>query len=252
MSKILWRPSPERINQSNMYRFIQFVNTRHKLALADYDQLYHWSVANIADFWSAMWEFADIRCSTPFDWVADDLKKMPGTRWFEGAKLNFAENLLRYRDDRIALVFKGETRPTVRLTYAELYDAVARVAVSLKAMGITQGDRVAGFIPNMPQATIAMLAATSLGATWSSCSPDFGIKGVMDRFGQIAPKVLLPQTVTSSRARPWTALIASAGLSLRSHPLSAWWWSRTPRTIPIFPASKTPYCLMLSSQRRQI
>ena len=190
MSKILWQPSPERISQSNMYRFIQFVNARHGLALADYDQLYHWSVENIADFWSAMWDFADIRSSKPFDRVADDLSKMPGTRWFPGARLNFAENLLRYRDDRTAIVYKGEARPAVRLTYAELYDAVARMAASLKAMGVTVGDRVAGFMPNMPHATIAMLAATSLGATWSSCSPDFGIKGVMDRFGQIEPKVL--------------------------------------------------------------
>lgn len=190
MSKILWRPSPERINQSNMYRFIGFVNTRHGLSLTEYDELYHWSVENIADFWSAMWNFSEIRCSTPFDRVADDFTKMPGTKWFPGARLNFAENLLRYRDDRIALVFKGEARPAIRLTYAELYDGVARVAASLKAMGVTVGDRVAGFMPNMPQATIAMLAATSLGATWSSCSPDFGIKGVMDRFGQIRPKVL--------------------------------------------------------------
>ncbi len=190
MSKILWQPGEDRIRQTNMHRFIGFVNTRHKLALVGYDQLYHWSVENIADFWSGMWAFADIKCSKPFDRVADDLSKMPGTRWFTGARLNFAENLLRYRDERTAIVFKGETRKAVRLTYAELYDAVARLAASLKAMGITKGDRIAGFMPNMPQTIIAMLAATSLGATWSSCSPDFGIKGVMDRFGQIRPKVL--------------------------------------------------------------
>jgi len=190
MPKILWRPSPERINQSNMHRFIQFVNRRYQLDLSDYDQLYHWSVENINDFWAAVWDFAEIRCSTPFDRVADDLTKMPGTKWFPGARLNFAENLLRYRDDRTALVFKGENQRASRLTYAELYDEVARCAASMKAMGVTAGDRVAGFMPNMPQTTIAMLAATSLGAAWSSCSPDFGIKGVMDRFGQIRPKVL--------------------------------------------------------------
>lgn len=190
MSKILWQPTADRIRQTNMHRFIQFVNRRHQLALSDYDQLYHWSVENIADFWAAVWDFAEIKCEKPFDQVADDLTKMPGTKWFPGASLNFAENLLRYRDDRIALVFKGETRPAVRLTYAQLYDEVARLAASLKEMGVTAGDRVAGFTPNMPQTTIAMLAATSLGAVWSSCSPDFGIKGVMDRFGQIRPKVL--------------------------------------------------------------
>ncbi|RJP87720.1 MAG: acetoacetate--CoA ligase [Desulfobacteraceae bacterium] len=190
MSRMLWQPAEERISQTNMVRFIDFVNERHQLNLSTYEELYEWSISEIADFWASMWQFADIRCSKSFDRVADDLSIMPGTLWFPGAKLNFAENLLRYRDDRIALVFKGETRPTERMTYAELYDAVARVAASLKAMGVTKGDRVAGFMPNMPHATIAMLAATSLGATWSSCSPDFGIKGVMDRFGQIAPKVL--------------------------------------------------------------
>jgi acetoacetyl-CoA synthetase len=115
---------------------------------------------------------------------------MPGARWFAGAELNFAENLLRFRDGQTALAFKGEGRPVVRLTYADLYDEVARIAAPLKAMGIRPGDRVVGFMPNMPQTIIAMLAATSLGATWSSCSPDFGIKGVLDRFGQIKPRVI--------------------------------------------------------------
>ena len=118
------------------------------------------------------------------------LKKMPGAKWFSGAKLNFAENLLRYRDDGIALIFKGEDRPSTRLSYAALYDEVARLAKAMKDSGVTAGDRVVGFMPNMPQAIIAMLAATSMGAVWSSCSPDFGIKGVLDRFGQIKPKVL--------------------------------------------------------------
>ena len=115
---------------------------------------------------------------------------MPGAKWFSGARLNFAENLLRYRDDSVALIFKGEDHPTRKMTYAELYDEVARLAKSLRASGIGPGDRVVGFMPNMPETVIAMLAATSLGAVWSSCSPDFGIKGVLDRFGQIKPKVL--------------------------------------------------------------
>ena len=106
------------------------------------------------------------------------------------ARLNFAENLLRFRDDQAALIFKGEGRDTVRMTYAELYDEVARVASALKKAGVQVGDRVVGFMPNMPQSIIAMLAAASRGAIWSSCSPDFGIKGVLDRFGQIKPKIL--------------------------------------------------------------
>jgi len=170
-----------------MYRFIRFVNDRFGRQIDDYPQLYQWSVTNIDDFWAAMWDFAEIKCSTPFDRVVDTTDKMPGNIWFEGARLNFAENLLRYRDDQAALVFKGESNPTIRMTYAELYDEVARVAAALKQVGIVPGDRVAGFMPNMPQSIIAMLAATSLGATWSSCSPDFGIKGVLDRYAQSDP-----------------------------------------------------------------
>jgi acetoacetyl-CoA synthetase len=190
MSKMLWQPSEERITQSNMYRFIQFVNGRFNLNLNQYAELYEWSVNNISDFWACMWDFAEIRYSKTYQRVLDQAETMPGNKWFEGARFNFAENLLRYRDDRVALIFKGESNPTVRISYSDLYDEVARVAASLKAMGVMTGDRVVGFMPNMPQSIIAMLAATSLGATWSSCSPDFGIKGVMDRFGQIAPKVL--------------------------------------------------------------
>jgi acetoacetyl-CoA synthetase len=190
MDRLLWQPSQDRILQTNMYRFIQFINERHGKHFSDYPELYQWSVDNIADFWAAMWDFADIRASQPYTEVIDDATKMPGAKWFGGARLNFAENLLRYRDDRVALVFKGEDQDTVRLTYAQLYDEVARVAKALRDMGVSVGDRVVGFMPNMPQTTIAMLAATSIGATWSSCSPDFGIKGVLDRFGQIKPKVI--------------------------------------------------------------
>jgi len=191
MSKILWQPSEEQIKQTNMYRFIQYVNGRYNLSISNYQELYQWSVDQIPEFWAAMWDFADIIHSQPYEQVVDDLNKMPGAEWFIGARLNFAENLLRYRDDELAIIFKGEDQETVRLTYAELYDEVARMAASLKELGVQPGERVVGYMPNMPQTIIAMLAATSLGATWSSCSPDFGFKGVMDRFGQIAPKVLV-------------------------------------------------------------
>ena len=187
---MLWRPSQDRIRQTKMFEFIGFVNQRFGPGIREYDDLYLWSVRNIPDFWAAFWEFAQIRCSSPFARVVDDAGKMPGARWFEGARLNFAENLLRYRDDHPALIFKAEGRPSVRMTYRQLYDEVAGLALSFKSLGLKPGDRVVGFMPNMPQTIIAMLAATSLGATWSSCSPDFGIKGVMDRFGQISPRVL--------------------------------------------------------------
>jgi len=190
MSKMLWKPSEESIRQTNMYRFMQFINSKYNQKMKDYASLYEWSVQNIPEFWAALWEFAQIIHSAPYEQVVDDLTKMPGARWFSGARLNFAQNLLRFRDERTALIFKGEGQPPVRITYAQLYDEVARMAKSLRAMGIRAGDRVVGFLPNMPQATIAMLAATSIGATWSSCSPDFGIKGVLDRFGQIKPRVI--------------------------------------------------------------
>jgi acetoacetyl-CoA synthetase len=190
MAKLLWKPTEKQIKSSNMYRFMTFVNKKYKQEFSDYSPLYEWSIENIPDFWAALWEFADITASKPYKTVIDDVSKMPGAKWFEGARLNFAENLLRYRDDRIALIFKGEGQAATRMTYAELYGEVARLARSLKDCGVAAGDRVVGFMPNMPAAIIAMLAATSLGATWSSCSPDFGIKGVLDRFGQIKPKVL--------------------------------------------------------------
>ncbi len=190
MSKLLWEPSEEQIKTSNMYRFMQVVNDKYNQEFNDYASLYDWSVEKIPDFWATLWEFADIIAAKPYDQVIDDGSKMPGARWFSGARLNFAENLLRYRDDRVALIFKGETRQSIKITYAELYDEVARLAKSLREAGVQTGDRVVGFMPNMPAAIIAMLAATSIGATWSSCSPDFGIKGVLDRFGQIKPKVL--------------------------------------------------------------
>jgi acetoacetyl-CoA synthetase len=190
MGKMLWKPSEELIRQTNMFNFMNSVNSRYDLHLTQYAELYQWSVDHISDFWSLLWDFVQINSSTPYTEVVDDPTRMPGAKWFTGATLNFAENLLRYRDDHIALIFKGEGSASTRTTYAELYEETARVAAALKAAGVKPGERVVGFIPNMPQAIVAMLAATSLGAVWSSCSPDFGIKGVLDRFGQIKPKIL--------------------------------------------------------------
>jgi acetoacetyl-CoA synthetase len=190
MAKRLWIPSEERIKNTNLYRFMNIINETYSQNFSEYEPFYQWSIENITDFWACLWEFAKIKSSTPYDQVVDDLGKMPGAKWFSGARLNFAENLLRYKDDHTALIFKGEDRVDKRMTYAELYDEVASVARSLRQAGVQTGDRVVGFMPNMPETVIAMLAATSMGATWSSCSPDFGIKGVLDRFGQIKPKVL--------------------------------------------------------------
>src|SRR5512133_1816024 len=166
MGKLLWKPSEERVRNSNMYCFMSFVNKRHQQAFTDYEGLYAWSVSHISEFWADVWDFVGIKASRGYDRVVDDVRKMPGAEWFPGARLNFAENLLRFRDDSVALIFKGEDHPTVKITYAQLYDEVARLAKSLRACGVVAGDRVAGFLPNMPQAVTAMLAATSLGAVW--------------------------------------------------------------------------------------
>ncbi len=190
MGKMLWKPSDERIKETNMFRFLKTVNERFKKDFSDYPALYEWSVTNIPDFWATVWDFMGIRAEKPYDEVVADLDKMPGAKWFPGARLNFAENILRYRDDQTAIIFVGEGQKPVRTTYRQLYDKVSRLAKSLRALGVKPKDRVVGFMPNMTETMIAMLAATSLGATWSSCSPDFGIKGVMDRFGQIEPKVI--------------------------------------------------------------
>jgi len=190
MGKLLWKPSQDRIEKSNLVEFMGLVKERYGRQFSSYAGLHRWSVANIPDFWAAMWDYAGIIASKPYDQVVDDPGKMPGARWFSGSRLNFAENLLRFRDDRVALIFKGEAQDAERLTYAELYQEVAQVARALREAGIQAGDRIVGFMPNMPQSIIAMLAAASVGGTWSSCSPDFGIKGVLDRFGQIKPRIL--------------------------------------------------------------
>ena len=190
MAKLLWKPSEERIQNTNMYRFMNFVNSKFDQNFSEYDHLYRWSITHIPDFWAATWEFVKIKSTKPYDQVIDDVTKMPGAKWFSGSRLNFAENLLRYRDQQTALVFRGEDQVTRKMSYEVLYDETARLARSLRLAGVQAGDRVAGFMPNMPETIIAMLAAASIGAAWSSCSPDFGIKGVLDRFGQIKPKVL--------------------------------------------------------------
>jgi acetoacetyl-CoA synthetase len=190
MAKLLWKPSEDQIKKSNMYAFMHNVNQKYHKNIRDYQELFQWSVENIEEFWAQMWDFAKIIASKQPHQIVDDVTKMPFTKWFTGARLNFAENLLRFTDTQTAIVFLGENQVYRKFTYAQLYDAVGRLALSLREAGVQTGDRVVGFMPNMPESIIAMLAASSIGAIWSSCSPDFGIKGVLDRFGQIKPKVL--------------------------------------------------------------
>jgi len=187
---ILWTPNAERIAAANVTRFRDMVNRSLDLDLADYPSLHRWSVENRPAFWRALWGFAKVVGEGPGSPEVLDDDRMPGARWFPEARLNYAENLLQGPDTAEAIVFRGERGETRRLTFAELRAEVSRVAAALAADGVGPGDRVAGFLPNIPEAVIAMLAAASLGAVWSSCSPDFGVQGVLDRFGQIEPRVL--------------------------------------------------------------
>ena len=186
----LWEPSRERVDRANMSRFIRFVQGEHDDDLVSYDDLYDFSIKHPGKFWTAVWDFCGIRASGEREPALVDADRMPGARWFPDVRLNFAQNLLRHRDDRVALAFRNEAGDAQQLTYAELHEAVARLSAALRAEGVVAGDRVAGFMPNVPATVVAMLATTSLGAAWTSCSPDFGVDGVIDRLGQVAPKVL--------------------------------------------------------------
>ncbi len=178
------------MKQSQMYGFLHQINQKYGLKAAGYESLHRWSVEEPAAFWGEFWDYAGIIHSQKNEIVVDDADKMPGARWFEGARLNFAENLLHHRGDKTAIIFRGENGAERRITRDELYLETARIAGGLRKLGLKKGDRVAGFMPNIPETVIAMLATASIGAIWSSSSPDFGIKGVLDRFSQIEPKVV--------------------------------------------------------------
>jgi len=206
MRKPLWTPSKERIKHANITQFISFVNKKHGLQINSYDELYKWSIENIHDFWAAMWEFGKIKASRRYDMVIDDLTKFPGAKWFIGSRLNFAENLLRYKDNHLAFVFRGETQKSARMTYAELCDSVACLAEPLREMGVSMGDRVAAYMPNLMETAIAMLATTSIGAIWSSCGTELGPGAVLDRLSQIEPKVLFTVDGNSYKGKTFSVL----------------------------------------------
>ena len=180
----LWQPSAERAAQTALARFIERAG-----GFPDYDALHRWSVEKSEDFWSLVWDFCGVQGEKGARRLVDG-DRMPGARWFPDARLNFAQNLLRADDDADAIVFWGEDKVKRRLTRRALHALVSRLQQALAAAGVGKGDRVAGYLPNLPESVAAMLAATSLGAIWTSCSPDFGVQGVLDRFGQIEPKVL--------------------------------------------------------------
>jgi len=188
--ELLWRPPDDLVRDANLTRFLGWLERERGLRFEDYDALWRWSVSDLEGFWSAIWEFSGVRAHAPFEAVLPD-RRMPGARWFEGARLNYAENALADADDRPAIFARGEGGAALDLTRAELSERVGAAAAGLRRLGVRTGDRVAAFLPNGPEAVIAFLATASLGAIWSSCSPDFGARAVVDRFRQIEPKVLV-------------------------------------------------------------
>ncbi len=190
MQKILWKPSKDQIKSSRISEFINFLNTQKNSSLTTSDELYQWSINKPEDFWSSFWQFSGIVSSKLWDSVLENGNDILNATWFNGARLNYAENLLKRRDSEIAIIFRGEDKVEWKFTYKEVYQIVAKLAQSLRKLGVKSGDRVAAFMPNLPHTVMAMLATTSIGAIWSSCSPDFGVAGVLDRLGQITPKVL--------------------------------------------------------------
>jgi len=190
MKKPLWIPDEERKRRANMTAFMGFVNERYGTSFREYFELYDWSVEEIPALWEAVWDFVGIRASEPYQQVVDDLSRFPGARWFVGARANFAENLLRRRDDALAFIFRNELGQRRTMTYREVFEQVRALALALKARGVKKGDRVCAYMPNIIETALAMLATTALGAAWASCGTELGIQAVVDRLGQIEPKVL--------------------------------------------------------------
>ncbi|MEI7772712.1 MAG: AMP-binding protein, partial [Chloroflexales bacterium] len=188
--RLLWTPPQALQDASNMRAYMDWLAERRGLCMDTYDDLWRWSVDHIEEFWATLWDYFRIRSFAPYDLVLSG-HAMPGARWFVGAQINYAEHVFRNASaDHPAMVFQSERQPLVDISWTELERQVAAVAACLRGLGVVAGDRVVGYVPNTPQALVAFLAAASLGAVWSSCSPDFGSPSVIDRFAQIAPKVL--------------------------------------------------------------
>lgn len=191
MRKLLWKPSKEFIEKTNMNSFINDVNEKYGLKISDYKALYDWSVNFPSDFWGMLWDFLDIKCSKKFTAPVDDISKFPGAKWFVDAKLNYAENMLRYSSSSApAIIFRGENKVRTEISHKELYSQVVRLAESLRKEGVKPGDTVAAYMPNLPQTVMAMLACTAIGAIWCSCATDIGPQAATDRLGQVKPTVL--------------------------------------------------------------
>jgi acetoacetyl-CoA synthetase len=191
INPIIWSPSDERIKSSQMYLFMEYINKSHNLNLTIFQELHEWSVNSKSDFWNAVWDFFNIIGSKGDKPYVEPLNKMPGSHFFPYGKVNYAANMLSGANTGLAIVFKSEDKVRTELSWEELKSQVATLARFLKEHGIIKGDRVAAYMPNMPETVVMMLATSSLGAIFSSASPDFGVGGVLDRFGQIEPKILI-------------------------------------------------------------
>ena len=187
----IWRPAPEAVDGSELTRYQRWLDTTHEKAFADYRELWEWSTTDLEGFWGSLWEYFEVSASVPYARVLGR-RTMPGAEWFPGAQLSYAEHIFRRkRDDDVAIVHASETRPLSELRWGELRELTAQIAAGLRANGVSRGDRVVAYMPNIPETAAAFLACASIGAVWSSCSPDFGVRSVIDRFAQIEPKILL-------------------------------------------------------------
>ena len=192
MSKVLWQPSDKQINKSNLAKFTSSVNRKYNLSLTnEYSDIYNWSINNIEKFWQSVFDDSSMKYSKSYTQVVDNINKMPGANWFKSLRFNYAENLLQNNSNDIAIKYYCEDKIEGEISYSELNVLVAKASNSFRSMGLKSGDRVAAVMPNIPETIIAMLAVTSIGAIWSSCSPDFGVSGILDRFKQIKPKILI-------------------------------------------------------------
>jgi acetoacetyl-CoA synthetase len=188
--ELLWEPSAELVERSRLTEFMRWLRTERGLELDDYDELWRWSVDDLDGFWRAIWDFFEVRADGDPEPVLAS-REMPGARWFPNTSLNYAEHVFAGKDDeKVAILHASELRELGELSWGELRRQVAATAAGLRALGVERGDRVVAYVPNIPEAIVAFLAAASIGAVWSSCSPDFGPASVIDRFAQIEPKVL--------------------------------------------------------------
>ena len=215
---LLWSPAPARDRASNFARYVAWLGTVRGLRFSGYRDTWEWSTTDIESFWESLWQFFGVRAARPYDTVLES-RRMPGARWFPGAELNYAEHALREGDvaqrNSPALVFQSETRPLTALARVELRAHVASVADALRELGVRRGDRVAALLPNIPEAVIAFLACASLGAVWSSCSPDFGTHGALSGSSRSSPSCCSPRTATSTTAERTTVAPSSPSCATR-------------------------------------